>query len=80
MKQNMKIIQFAKEQEDRLDDYWSGGPLLEGLADRFRSSGTWPYFGPSKAAAKLKAASHLRRKLMKKYEIPTAEYAVFTNL
>ena len=74
-----QLIQFAKEQQIGLTIIGPEIPLLEGLADQFNAAGL-AVFGPSKAAAEIEGSKSFAKELMKKYEIPTAEYAVFTNL
>lgn len=51
-------------------------PLVLGMVDALAQKGI-PAFGPSKAAAALEGSKVFSKNLMKKYNIPTAEYAVF---
>lgn len=53
-------------------------PLVEGWADEFRKAGIL-VFGPSKLAAQLEGSKEFAKHFMKKYHIPTAEYAVFSE-
>ena len=53
--------------------------LLAGLADRFEEAGL-KVFGPNKTAAEIEGSKSFAKELMKKYDIPTAEYEVFTNM
>ena len=53
-------------------------PLVAGLADVLNKAGI-PVFGPSKAAAQLEGSKVFAKDLMKKYNIPTAAYGVFTR-
>lgn len=73
-----KLIQFATENEVGLTIIGPEVPLLEGLADRFQQAGL-PVFGPKKSAAVIEGSKAFAKEIMKKYQIPTAEYAVFTN-
>ncbi|MGG1401481.1 phosphoribosylamine--glycine ligase [Bacillus salipaludis] len=73
-----KLIQFAKEEGIGLTIIGPEVPLLEGLADRFTDAGL-PVFGPKKAAAEIEGSKSFAKELMKKYQIPTADYAVFTS-
>ena len=73
-----KLIQFAKEEGIGLTIIGPEVPLLEGLADRFTEAGL-PVFGPKKAAAEIEGSKSFAKELMKKYQIPTADYAVFTS-
>ncbi|MBM3565383.1 MAG: phosphoribosylamine--glycine ligase [Alphaproteobacteria bacterium] len=51
-------------------------PLVAGLADRLRESGI-AVFGPSAAAAEIEGSKALMKDLCAKYNVPTADYAVF---
>lgn len=53
-------------------------PLVLGMVDALAQKGI-PAFGPSKAAAALEGSKVFSKNLMKKYHIPTAEYAVFDD-
>jgi phosphoribosylamine--glycine ligase len=52
--------------------------LALGLADKLSDAGI-PAFGPKRAAARLESSKVFSKDLMKKYGIPTADYAVFDN-
>lgn len=54
-------------------------PLVLGMVDALAQKGI-PAFGPSKAAAALEGSKVFSKNLMKKYNIPTAEYAVFDDV
>ncbi|WP_045520404.1 phosphoribosylamine--glycine ligase [Neobacillus niacini] len=73
-----QLIQFATEQGIGLTIIGPEVPLLEGLADKFESAGL-AVFGPRKLAAEIEGSKSFAKEIMRKYEIPTAEYAVFTN-
>lgn len=53
-------------------------PLAAGLCDRIRAMGV-PCFGPSAAAARIEASKEFAKKLMKKKNVPTADYEVFED-
>ena len=53
-------------------------PLVLGLADRFRAMGI-PTFGPGKDAARIEGIKAFSKDLMRKYGIPTARFAVFSD-
>ena len=72
------LVQFARENEIGLTIIGPEAALLEGLADRFREAGL-TVFGPSRAAAEIEGSKAFAKGLMKKYNIPTAEYAVFED-
>jgi phosphoribosylamine---glycine ligase len=75
---HQQLLQFAKEQEVGLTIIGPEVPLLEGLADQFEAEGL-AVFGPSKLAAEIEGSKSFAKEIMRKYEIPTADYAVFTN-
>ena len=53
-------------------------PLVLGAVDALSDAGV-PCFGPNKAAAIIEGSKVFSKNLMKKYNIPTAEYEVFDN-
>lgn len=53
-------------------------PLTEGLADICQAKGL-AVFGPNKAAAQMEGSKVFAKNLMKKYHVPTAAYASFTD-
>jgi len=75
---HQQLLQFAKEQAVGLTIIGPEVPLLEGLADQFEAEGL-AVFGPSKLAAEIEGSKSFAKEIMRKYEIPTADYAVFTN-
>ncbi|MEH7416116.1 phosphoribosylamine--glycine ligase [Neobacillus drentensis] len=77
--QHDELIAFAKEQKVGLTIIGPEVPLLEGLSDKFEAAGL-AVFGPRKAAAEIEGSKSFAKDLMKKYAIPTADYAVFTSI
>jgi phosphoribosylamine---glycine ligase len=73
-----QLLQFAKEKGVGLTIIGPEVPLLEGLADKFEAAGL-AVFGPRAAAAEIEGSKSFAKELMKKYNIPTADYAVFSN-
>ncbi|MBK8284733.1 MAG: phosphoribosylamine--glycine ligase [Ahniella sp.] len=55
------------------------GPLARGLVDRFRTEGL-PVFGPTRAAAQLESSKAFTKAFLARHGIPTAAYAVFTDV
>ncbi|MDR0304479.1 MAG: phosphoribosylamine--glycine ligase [Chitinispirillales bacterium] len=53
-------------------------PLVEGIVDVFSEKGL-TIFGPSKFAAQIEGSKEFSKKLMKKYDIPTADWQRFTD-
>lgn len=76
--QQDQLVQFAKEYEIGLTVIGPEVPLLEGLSDRFQEEGL-KVFGPKKEAAIIEGSKSFAKDLMKKYNIPTADYAVFST-
>jgi len=72
------LLQFAKENRVGLTIIGPEVPLLEGLADKFEAAGL-AVFGPRANAAEIEGSKSFAKELMEKYQIPTADYAVFTN-
>ena len=70
------IINFCKENNISLVVIGPEQPLAEGLSDAIRSAGV-SVFGPSQAAAQLESSKSFAKNFMKKYNIPTAEFATF---
>ena len=54
-------------------------PLVLGCVDKLNAIGI-PCFGPDAKAAIIEGSKAFSKNLMKKYNIPTAQYEVFTNL
>ncbi|MEH7334058.1 phosphoribosylamine--glycine ligase [Neobacillus drentensis] len=74
-----QLLQFAKKEDVGLTIIGPEVPLLEGLADKFEAAGL-KVFGPRQAAAEIEGSKSFAKELMKKYQIPTADYAVFTSI
>lgn len=53
-------------------------PLVHGIADHLGKEGI-PVFGPKKSAAMLEGSKEFAKEFMVKYDIPTADYAVFSS-
>lgn len=54
-------------------------PLALGLVDALQERGV-KVFGPTQAAAQLESSKSFTKEFCKRYNIPTADYGVFTNL
>ena len=72
------LIRFLKDNKVDLVVVGPEAPLVAGLADTLNEAGI-PVFGPSKAAAQLEGSKVFAKDLMKKYNIPTAAYGVFSD-
>lgn len=53
-------------------------PLMNGIVDDFKEAGI-KIFGPSKAAALIEGSKEFAKKIMIKYDIPTASYQGFSD-
>lgn len=73
-----RLIAFAKEENIDLTLVGPEVPLINGIVNRFQAEGL-RIFGPSKEAALLEGSKSFAKEIMKKYNIPTAEYETFTS-
>lgn len=73
------LISAAKEKQIDFTIVGPENPLLEGIADEFQARGL-KVFGPTKDAAIIEGSKSFSKELMKKYNIPTAAYEVFTDI
>lgn len=71
-----RLVQFAKDKEVDLTVIAPDDPLAAGAVDAFEAAGLRA-FGPRKNAAVLEGSKAFSKDLMKKYNIPTAEYETF---
>ena len=74
-----KIVIFAKENAIDYAVVAPDDPLVLGCVDRLTEMGI-PCFGPNANAAIIEGSKAFSKDLMKKYNIPTAAYEIFTNL
>jgi len=73
------LTKFAKENSIDLVIVGPEAPLVMGLADKLLAAGI-DVFGPSAKAAKLEGSKGFMKDVCKKYGIPTAAYARFTDV
>ena len=73
------MVNFAKENAIDFAVVAPDDPLVLGAVDALEAVGV-PCFGPNKAAAIIEGSKVFSKNLMKKYGIPTAEYAVFEDM
>ena len=73
------IVDFAKNNDIDYAVVAPDDPLVLGCVDALNEIGI-DCFGPNKAAAIIEGSKVFSKNLMKKYNIPTAEYEVFSNL
>lgn len=74
-----RIVEFAKENQIEFAVVAPDDPLVLGLVDLLKAEGI-PCFGPEKKAAIIEGSKAFSKELMKKYGIPTAEYAIFDDM
>ena len=73
------LAQFAREQDCALTVIGPEGPLVAGVVDRFAELNL-PCFGPTAGAAQLEGSKSFTKDFLARHNIPTASYAVFTNI
>ena len=74
----IELKKFALDKRIDLTLVGPEGPLAAGRVDEFMSA-KLKIFGPSKAAAKLEGSKIFAKEIMKKYNVPTADFAEFTD-
>ncbi len=74
-----KIVGWAKETKPDFAVVAPDDPLVLGLVDELEALGI-PCFGPRKNAAIIEGSKVFSKNLMKKYNIPTAQYEVFSDI
>ncbi|MCL2760488.1 MAG: phosphoribosylamine--glycine ligase [Desulfuromonadales bacterium] len=73
------LLEFVKKESVDLTVVGPEVPLSLGIVDLFQKNGL-KIFGPSKDAALIEGSKAFSKDLMKKYNIPTAFYEVFTEV
>ena len=73
------VANFAKENKIDYAVVAPDDPLVLGLVDLLSNIGI-PCFGPNKAAAIIEGSKAFSKELMKKYNIPTAKYEIFSDI
>ena len=73
------IVKFATENNIDFAVVAPDDPLVLGCVDALNAKGI-KTFGPNKAAAIIEGSKVFSKNLMKKYNIPTAQYEVFTDM
>jgi len=72
------LIQFARQNDVGLTVVGPEAPLAAGVVDAFQREGL-RIFGPKKSAAELEASKVFCKDLLRKADVPTAEYHVFAD-
>lgn len=73
------LFKFAKDEKIRLTVVGPEVPLVAGVVDKFRAAGL-RCFGPRAIAAQLEGSKAFAKDFLLRHNIPTARYAVFTEL
>ncbi|OOG60746.1 phosphoribosylamine--glycine ligase [Rhodanobacter sp. B05] len=73
------LLQLAKREKVGLTVVGPEVPLVAGVVDRFRGAGQ-RIFGPRAIAAQLEGSKAFAKDFLQRHNIPTAHYAVFTEL
>jgi phosphoribosylamine--glycine ligase len=71
-------VRLAEAEQPSLTIVGPELPLSLGVVDAFRERG-YRIFGPTRAAARLESSKAFAKQFMKRYQIPTANYAVCTS-
>lgn len=72
------LVSFAQKENIDLTIIGPDDPLVAGVADYFIEAGL-KVFGPDKKAAIIEGSKAFSKDLMRKYNIPSAEYETFDN-
>jgi phosphoribosylamine--glycine ligase len=72
------VVRFAKENRVNFVFVAPDDPLAAGMVDALEAADI-PAFGPVAKAAEIESSKVFSKGLMKKYGIPTADYAVFSD-
>ena len=73
------LLQLAKREKIGLTVVGPEVPLVAGVVDKFRAAGL-RIFGPRAIAAQLEGSKAFAKDFLQRHNIPTAHYAVFTEL
>ena len=72
------LLRFAKENNIDLTLVGPEIPLVKGIVDRFEKEGL-KIFGPAKELAMLEGSKVFAKETMRKFGVPTADFAVFSD-
>ena len=73
------LAQFAQEHDCALTVIGPEAPLVAGIVDRFTELNL-PCFGPTAGAAQLEGSKSFTKDFLARHDIPTASYAVFSDI
>jgi phosphoribosylamine---glycine ligase len=72
------IAKFVRDEKIDLTVVGPEVPLVDGIADYFNKEGL-KIFGPRKEAARLEGSKIFAKELMRKYNVPTAQFEIFSS-
>jgi phosphoribosylamine--glycine ligase len=72
------LLDFTRKEKIDLTVVGPEAPLAKGIVDEFQKAGL-KIFGPNKKASQLEASKVFAKEMMKKYNVPTADFKVFDN-
>lgn len=75
----MRLAKFAKDNQIDLTVVGPEAPLVAGIVDEFRRQ-KLNVFGPTASAARLEGSKVFTKKLLRRANIPTANFAVFSRM
>jgi phosphoribosylamine--glycine ligase len=73
------LVEFAERRRVDLTVVGPEAPLVDGIVDAFRARGL-TIFGPDRKAAQLEGSKAFAKNLMRRHNIPSAQYRVFHDL
>jgi phosphoribosylamine--glycine ligase len=73
------LIALARQENVAFTVVGPEAPLVAGIVDRFRATGL-RCFGPTRIAAQLEGSKAFTKDFLRRHNIPTAAYEVFTDL
>lgn len=73
------LVNFAQEQAIDLTIVGPEAPLVAGIVEQFQQVGL-PCFGPTSVAAQLEGSKTFTKNFLSRHQIPTANYASFTEV
>jgi phosphoribosylamine--glycine ligase len=74
-----ELVTFARDHAVGLTIVGPEAPLVAGVVDAFQAAGL-RCFGPTRGAAQLEGSKSFTKDFLARHEIPTAEYATFTEI
>ncbi|MDD5432686.1 MAG: phosphoribosylamine--glycine ligase [Candidatus Omnitrophica bacterium] len=73
-----RLLEFARKEKIDLTVVGPEAALAQGIVDEFIKY-KLRIFGPSKAASQMEGSKVFSKELMKKYDVPTADFKIFDN-